>query len=438
MASALLAAIWGQGCPRTPKTVDSDLKGPDVPADALADARPGDALSDLALPEAIPEASPGDAPEVHDTTATTDLEAELILDLGTDLVKDIEEGLAPDLDAQPEAAVDEVDADVTQPDYVEVYQCPPECLDKLCGPDGCGGVCGVCGENESCSTAGICWCKNEVCEDSCCQPGHACFQGICCEPQCAGKECGDDGCGGVCGDCGPQGSCEADSCICQSYCVGKECGDDGCGGSCGWCDTGFCTEEGTCQWGIGCVYGHQPTCGGCSCEECVCAMMPSCCNSSWDWGCASLCAMTCEGCDAISTCGDGQCQAESKENCGTCPGDCECPGGTYCDGQWCRTDYCKAGVDFYGCCQEDVLIRCPDGEQQEDCSQSGQICGWWEGGGNKPKGYNCGGIGEVDPAGDPAGEHPLECPQCVANCVGKKCGDDGCGGNCGDCTPKEV
>ena len=39
---------------------------------------------------------------------------------------------------------------------------------------------------------------------------------------------------------------------CQPECSGKECGDDGCGGSCGECDANeTCTEDGTCAcWGL--------------------------------------------------------------------------------------------------------------------------------------------------------------------------------------------
>ena len=57
-----------------------------------------------------------------------------------------------------------------------------------------------------------------------------------CAPSCDGKVCGEDGCGGSCGECGAglrcaQGACEA----CAPSCEGKTCGDDGCGGSCGEC-----------------------------------------------------------------------------------------------------------------------------------------------------------------------------------------------------------
>ena len=57
-----------------------------------------------------------------------------------------------------------------------------------------------------------------------------------CQPACEGKVCGDDGCGGICGQCeGPQDACDLGQCVCQPACEGKVCGDDGCGGSCGVC-----------------------------------------------------------------------------------------------------------------------------------------------------------------------------------------------------------
>lgn len=76
-----------------------------------------------------------------------------------------------------------------------------------------------------------------------------------CVPDCAAKECGDDGCGGSCGvcinSCDPCGVLEGpwedpDLCIeaegvcatvcCPLCCDDIECGDDQCGGSCGVCD----------------------------------------------------------------------------------------------------------------------------------------------------------------------------------------------------------
>lgn len=63
----------------------------------------------------------------------------------------------------------------------------------------------------------------------------------CCTPDCADKECGDDGCKGLCGVCQdyPNSYCtELGLCDCAVDCGGKECGDDGCAGSCGTCDEG--------------------------------------------------------------------------------------------------------------------------------------------------------------------------------------------------------
>lgn len=46
--------------------------------------------------------------------------------------------------------------------------------------------------------------------------------GVICQPSCPGRECGPDGCGGTCGDCGEAEFCNAG--ICQLGCVS----DDGC------------------------------------------------------------------------------------------------------------------------------------------------------------------------------------------------------------------
>jgi uncharacterized protein (TIGR03382 family) len=102
--------------------------------------------------------------------------------------------------------------------------CLPICAGKDCGDDGCGGSCGDC-------------------------PGGTCFDGTCCFPDCAGKECGDNGCGGKCGDCPPFDSCVDGVCkLCEPDCEGKACGSDGCGGSCGECEFGdYCLPNGQCE-----------------------------------------------------------------------------------------------------------------------------------------------------------------------------------------------
>ncbi len=70
-----------------------------------------------------------------------------------------------------------------------------------------------------------------------CAGGQVCGKGAClvdCVPDCTDKACGDNGCGGICGACGQGESCLDGACVtgCVPSCAGKACGDDGCGGSC--------------------------------------------------------------------------------------------------------------------------------------------------------------------------------------------------------------
>ena len=155
--------------------------------------------------------------------------------------------------------------------------CPPDCEGKECGDDGCGGVCGECDAGDACNDDGLCepvteltcaglcgdsgpdldgdgeadcWC-NESCftyEDCCEDICDTCpeLEG-CCVPNCEGKECGDDGCGGSCAECpAEQPDCVEGVCTCVPSCENVKCGDDGCGGDCGACDGDLQCLEGLC------------------------------------------------------------------------------------------------------------------------------------------------------------------------------------------------
>jgi len=104
--------------------------------------------------------------------------------------------------------------------------CDLECQGRSCGDNGCGTSCGTCLGQQAC-VEGQCVC-----------------QGLCDYPK-NGRQWGLDGCGGIC-ECGaglvdmPDGHC------CFPSCDGLECGNDGCGGSCGWCAGGVCVE-GACE-----------------------------------------------------------------------------------------------------------------------------------------------------------------------------------------------
>ena len=190
--------------------------------------------------------------------------------------------------------------------------CTPNCDGKECGDDGCGGECGSCDdwlwctedgcdasqcvhelqlfacligqdcipsgtENptnpcEKCSPALTVGDWSYVGDGSKCGDGSACFEGDCCDPTaaCAGKECGDDGCGGVCGACPAENySCDTGACVCQPECDGKECGADGCDSVCGTCADDEECANGQCSCAPDCA-GKECGSDGCdgSCGEC--------------------------------------------------------------------------------------------------------------------------------------------------------------------------
>ena len=176
--------------------------------------------------------------------------------------------------------------------------CLSTCTGKACGDNGCGGSCGDCSDNEMCTEVGHCVCEFGECGGNCCGEGYACFpDGVCCIPDCEGKECGDDGCDGECGECiGDQEECGDGLCICMPACAEGQCGDDGCGGSCPEC-TGLQEEclAGLCT----CI----PDCAGevCGDDGCggSCGVCPECGNGEVEEGeeCDDGNDFTWDGCD---------------------------------------------------------------------------------------------------------------------------------------------
>ena len=231
--------------------------------------------------------------------------------------------------------------------------CTPDCEGKECGDDGCGGACGEC--------AG----------------GIACSEGVCCTPDCDGKTCGDDGCGATCGECGEEQACLDGACQCLPDCEGKACGPDGCEGTCGEC----------------------PDNHDCVNAEC-------------------LCIPNCEG----KVCGANGC----GESCGECPEYHECEEGEcvcvpQCNGKECGPDLCDGMcgecADNHECDEDGACICIPNcGDMICGTDGCGGSCGLCA------EGLTCVG-------GDCV---------CVPNCDGKDCDDDGCGGSCGECLPDAI
>ncbi|MBI3180002.1 MAG: hypothetical protein HYZ27_10100 [Deltaproteobacteria bacterium] len=236
--------------------------------------------------------------------------------------------------------------------------CVPDCADRKCGGDGCGGVCGSCGNPDPSAPETVAL----ACVDGQCVPG--------CDgdfaTRCAHLACGDDGCGGSCGTCEggaecvrgqcvvpPEMSCRgrcgidapggcscnencaalgnccpdvvAAGCLCLSDCKGRSCGDDGCGGNCGYCDT-----------------PELPYCGG-------------------DGQCGTTCTRRCEG----RQCGDDGCG-------GSCGG---CIDGT-CNGDLCIPSTWTCPAYYYG---EGVACDCSCGAPDPDCTRIGFTTGCPEG-----------------------------------------------------------
>ncbi|MFH1532866.1 MAG: hypothetical protein ABIK09_19250 [Pseudomonadota bacterium] len=345
----------------------------------------------------------------------------------------------------PTAGPDTTEDGRTTTDAAPDTPCVPACGGRECGDDGCGGTCGDCDDDLFCTDdscgGGTCvfavqefYCViNATCaasgteqpgngcqkclplisqvgwsavEDGVpCGAGKVCFQGACCDAaaNCAGKVCGDDDCGGTCGECSTGFECQGGLCVelCFPDCEGKECGDDSCGGSCGGCGEGE-----TCQ-------GGQCICPGAPCGELCCP-----------WGSVCTDGVCCFPSCLLKECGDNGCDG----SCGECPPWSQCTAQSkclticdlICEDRECGPDGCGGSCGFC----DDGLTCTDDGICVEACTPdcTGKQCG--------PNG--CGGIcGTCSEAlycveGQCQGE-------CVPDCFLKGCGDDGCEGSCGEC-----
>jgi hypothetical protein len=143
----------------------------------------------------------------------------------------------------------------------DLYKAIQECGWQACATTAgsCGGVCSYFGP-EVCNCDPLCETYGDCCED---------YWVLCweepevCQPQCFGKSCGDDGCGGACGTCPPNAVCDA-TWTCNDQCD-EVCslGESGCVGDVSWTCTpgpGGCPKKTT----LDCT-GAQMICdhGGC-------------------------------------------------------------------------------------------------------------------------------------------------------------------------------
>ncbi|HEY3446556.1 MAG TPA: hypothetical protein VGK67_09325 [Myxococcales bacterium] len=363
--------------------------------------------------------------------------------------------------------------------------CTPDCTDRQCGDNGCGGSCGVCGVMNSCAagkctacmpepppdatcgqdnkgcTFGLCasdqyctggqcaYCPRPLCNGACCLEGELCNPNTlaceACVPQCAGKKCGPDGCGGTCAPgcaageaCGVAGACTA----CTATCGTRKCGADKDG-----CGCGACTGNDTCIDGL-CQTCSRPLCNGVCCEagsKCDSATnrcqrcLPDCSGKiCGDDGCGGECG----ACETGQSCAGGTCQAGCTPN---CAGGKNC-GADGCGGK-CGAD-CDNQTNF---CIDGKCTACTPEQDPEICARLQAECG-------QPVARdNCDNLRQPQAACGPACSADKTCDprlfKCVVPCVpeteqqmcarlertcGSVSGSDNCGtvkfvADCGSC-----
>lgn len=337
--------------------------------------------------------------------------------------------------------------------------CVPECDDQACGDDGCGGTCNPCAEGKICVEGECVDCQSgcklkacglDLCGGSCgiCAPGLFCSPGGHCSDKkcsCQGAECGSPapGCDNLCGD-GPLDGChhgykcdletvedpETHVCeLCTPDCQGKECGPNGCGGLCGVCPSPSCCQPGfagtyhccgLCEPSVNC-WGKECGPSGCLCWD------TNFCES----GCLEMLSLPC-----------GQW--------GECPEGQECK---WPDGRCVPCTSCGACLPSEYCSHEGLCLAKQGQCADKECGSDG------EGGncGICPPGKACAVDSTCKPSSDPCEErecgpdgHGGICGECGVgqlcdyggkctydachwNCAGRECGPNGCGGSCGGC-----
>jgi len=192
-------------------------------------------------------------------------------------------------------------------------RCTPDCDGRSCGDDGCGGSCGACESGETC-TGGACECVPETDAELCASAGRDCGS-LTATDRCGtrrtiascGSCTGRERCGAVtAGQCGCVA--ESDATLCASR--GATCGTVSVTDRCGVARTprcGSCAAPETCGGG-----GTPNACGVCT---------PFCgsreCGSD---GCGGVCG----SCAPTETCRSGSCVAapcDPVDNTGCVPGE---------------------------------------------------------------------------------------------------------------------
>jgi len=271
-----------------------------------------------------------------------------------------------------------------------------------------------------------------------------------CVPNCLNpggqiKQCGDDTCGGICGTCPQDFTCDPINGTCIP-CVGQcmvppagvlpmECGPNACPTGCMEEALGPCTEEWHCKNAGGHCNAMTGQCVGCgSCGQ-VCPTNWKCDVNMNDGNGLIYVCIPC-----IPNCQDKECGDNGCGNfCGTCPAGFDCdtvsePGKATC------VPKCEpiAGCFDKQCGPNGCPLKCMENDSGPDCGPTSQEC---------PEGMQCdpgtkesphwkcvdcdGGCGTC--AVDEYCAEDYKCKDKPNACTGKECGPDGLGGDCGEC-----
>jgi hypothetical protein len=333
--------------------------------------------------------------------------------------------------------------------------CIGNCNGVDCGNDGCGGSCGTCQIARACSDDRVCvavpcasskdcpsgsvchsaegLCVDCVNDEDCpqeerCTGAHACQPVVGCasDKDCTllGLLCDKEQ--GLCVDC-----LLASHCLPEEYCSLQSCVPDECLGLTAVCEGDVvlrCLEDGS-RWEEEKICSEVEYCKDGYCEEYVCTPDAIWCDEQVRKECDATgrtveTTVDCAAQDQI--CLDGQCQSLQCE-----PGVTSCANSTslsHCaeDGlsleeESCPPEhYCESGIcEGWKCVPEDPM--CVDGTASS-CKPDGS--------GPSLQGVDCEALGQTCVAGI--------CAMCVPDCDGKQCGDDGCGGHCGECDAEQV
>ncbi len=236
--------------------------------------------------------------------------------------------------------------------------CVPSCEGDECGPDGCGGTCGLCKDGLQCLTTKFGRRCTTECEPFTCPDGQLCLFGVCVDQECTT----DDDCGGA-----PEHYCDK-FLQCRKRTPCQTTLDCKTWNKPHYCDVeaGFCMEQGNCWEDSDCSGG---TCGAdhwCFGHDCFPSDSPAC--PPYLPLCIGFAGdpLLCEG-----------------EGCGSCVAPCiydsDCPEGKECQGSTCNEPSNDCILDSECApgqyCHPGCVALKPACSTESDCTNAqGKLC----------------------------------------------------------------